>query len=148
MSRPKGLPKTGGKKKGTQNIKTRVMKTVEELCKQHGIDPLEVMFRHMKLPMPKNLKLKPIEKFQAQMQVNQFRNRAAEAAAPYVRPRLAITEVRGPGPGGAHYNVNENTERIDPNDPGTLEAARRIAFVMAEGVRLANKAKTIEPPKG
>lgn len=147
MSRPKGLPKTGGKKKGTQNIKTRVMKTVDELCRQHGIDPLEVMFRHMKLPMPKHLKLKPVEKFQAQMQVHQFRNRAAEAAAPYTRPKLSQSEVRGTGPGGAHMNVNHNIERLDPNDPNTYEAARRIAFAMAEGVRLA-KMKTIEPPKG
>lgn len=145
--RPKGQPKTGGKKKGTLNKRTVVMKSVEALIKQHGIDPLEFVFRQIKLPMPKNLK---VSHHQERMQVHAFRQKAAEAALPYTRPKLAQTEVRGPGPLGAHLNFNENsnTERIDPNDPGLLEAARRIAFVMAEGVRLAQQQeKVINPTK-
>ncbi len=144
--RPKGQPKTGGKKKGTPNKRTTVMKTVEQLIKAHGIDPLEFVFRQIKLPMPKSLKTTQQDK----MQVHAFRQKAAEVALPYTRPKLSQVESRGTGPGGAHLNFNENsnTERIDPNDPGTLEAARRIAFVMAEGVRLSQlKEKVINPEK-
>lgn len=120
------------------------MRTVEQLIKAHGIDPLEFVFRQIKLPMPKSLKTT----YQDKMQVHAFRQRAAEVALPYTRPKLSQVESRGPGPFGAHLNINENsnTERIDPSDPGTLEAARRIAFVMAEGVRLSQQQEKVINP--
>lgn len=147
--RPKGQPKTGGRKKGVVNRRTVAMKTAADLCIQYGIEPLELMFKGMKRALPKT-------KDPAQKEiVHEFRLRSATAAAPYVRPKLAQVEQRGPGPGGANlnYNINENTNlNLDSNDPETLEAARRIAFVLAQGVRIQQKSlvaeeKVINPKK-
>lgn len=143
--RPRGQPKSGGKKKGSKNRVTLAREEAERILAKNGITPLAFMVKQINLPMPRR-KLTLVER----MMIHDYRLRAATSAAPYLHPKLAQTEVRGPGPGGAHLNFNENsnTERLDPNDPGLLEAARRIAFVMAEGVRLTQKQeKIINPPK-
>lgn len=42
MSRPRGLPKTGGRTKGTLNWTNQVQaKKVEELCEKYKFDPIE-----------------------------------------------------------------------------------------------------------
>ncbi len=141
--RKKGtVVKVAGRKKGTPNKRTVVMKTVEQLIKSHGIDPLEFVFRQIKLPMPKSLKTTHQEK----MQVHQFRQKAAEVALPYTRPKLAQTLNLGPGPGGANINYNENlnTEQLNPDDPGFLEGVRRIAFAMRLGVQEAERQRQLK----
>lgn len=115
------------------------------MAKKGATTPLAFMVKQITLAMPRR-KLTLAES----MMIRDYRLRAATAAAPYMHAKLAQVEMRGPGPFGAHININENsnTERVDPNDPGTLEAARRIAFVMAEGVRLSQqKEKVINPPQ-
>ena len=145
MARIKGSPKSGGRKKGSKNRTTLAREEAQRILAKKGMTPLAFMVKQISIPMPRR-KLTLVES----MMIRDYRLRAATAAAPYLHQKLAQTEVRGPGPGGAHLNFNENsnTERIDPNDPGTLEAARRIAFVMAEGVRLAQQQeKVINPEK-
>ena len=150
--RPKGQEKKGGRQKGTPNRRTIAMKTAADLCIQYGIEPLELMFKGMKRPLPTNKDLAQKEI------VHDYRLRSATAAAPYVRPKLGQVEVKGPGPGGAHFNFNANVNaevNLDPNDPATLEKARRVAFLLAQGIqvqkRLAASAnpveKVVNPPK-
>lgn len=144
MSRQKGTPKTGGKKKGTKNKATLAREeALRLLTKKGAVTPLSFMVKQISMPMPRR-KLTLVES----MMIRDYRLRAATAAAPYIHAKLAQVEMRGPGPMGAHLNINENsnTERIDPNDPGTLEAARRIAFVMAEGVRLSQQQEKVINP--
>lgn len=152
MAKAKGSPKTGGRKKGVPNRRTVAMKTAAELCLKYDIEPLELMFKGMKRPLPTNKDLVQKEI------VHDYRLRSATAAAPYVRSKLAQVEVKGPGPGGSHFNFNANVNadasNLDPNDPATLEKARRVAFLLAQGIqvqkRLAASAsgeKVVNPPK-
>ncbi len=147
----KGQPKIAGRKKGTPNVRTKMLKTFEEFCDKHSIDPLEVKFRGMKLRPPKRAT------FDQKMKVVEINQKSATDALPYGRPKLGQVEVKGPGAGGAHlnYNANVNITPLDPNDPATLEKARRVAFLLAQGIqvqkRLADSAqqkeKVINPPK-
>lgn len=149
MAKAKGSPKTGGRKRGVPNVRTKVMKTFEQLCNKYGIDPLEVKFRGLRLKPPKRAN------FEQKMQVQEFVQKVATDTAPYGHAKLAQTELKGPLPGGAHlnFNVNDNTNAnftLDPNDPATLEAARRVAFLLAQGVREQQKVlpeKVINPKK-
>lgn len=46
MSRPKGLPKTGGRTKGSLNWTNQFqIKKVEELCERYKFDPLESLIK-------------------------------------------------------------------------------------------------------
>lgn len=74
MARPKGLPKTGGRQKGSQNKATA--KKEAEIAAS-GLTPLDYMLgvlRDEKMPTER-------------------RDWAAEKAAPYVHPKLASTEL-------------------------------------------------------
>ena len=152
MAKAKGSPKTGGRKKGVPNRRTVAMLEAAKLCIKYDIEPLELMFQGMKMPLPTN------RDHVQKMGVHDFRLRSATSAAPYVRPKLAQVEVKGPGPSGAHFNFNANVNaevNLDPNDPATLEKARRVAFLLAQGIqvqkRLAASAnpveKVVNPPK-
>lgn len=136
MANHKGHPKSGGRKKGVPNVRTKVMKTFEELCNKYGIDPLEVKFRGLRLKPPKRAN------FEQKMQVHEFVQKVATDTAPYGHAKMAQVEVKGPGVGGAHLGINLNMNAnasLDPSDPKTLEVARRIAFVLAQGVREQKK---------
>ena len=76
MPRPKGTPKTGGRKKGTPNKRTRQM---QEAIEASGLTPLE----HM-LSVLRDENATAMERMDA-----------AKAAAPYVHARLAAIEQAG-----------------------------------------------------
>jgi hypothetical protein len=74
MPRPKGLPKTGGKKKGSKN-----KRTVEIELRSEGEVPLAYMLKVMRDP-----KADPYR-----------RDEMAKAAAPHVHARLAPEDRHG-----------------------------------------------------
>ena len=76
MARPKGLPKTGGRQKGSGNKATAAK---EAAIAASGLTPLEFMLMALRDDDKDFL----------------TRFEAAKAAAPYVHPRLASTEVKG-----------------------------------------------------
>lgn len=76
--RPKGLPKTGGRKKGTPNKRTLYKKKAAEIIRA-GDDPVEFLVRLMK-----NEEL-----------ATGFRAQCARDAAPYIRPKLATVTLQG-----------------------------------------------------
>lgn len=86
MGRPKGVPKTGGRKKGVPNKVT--LKKAEEIAKS-GLTPLEFMLKILR----------------DNKQEVSARMEAAKAAAPYVHPRLANVEVAGPDGGPLQVQV-------------------------------------------
>ena len=74
MARPKGLPKTGGRQKGSQNKATAAK---EAAIAASGLTPLDYM-----LGLLRDGSNDPLTRFEA-----------AKAAAPYVHPKLASTEL-------------------------------------------------------
>jgi hypothetical protein len=76
MSRQKGTPKTGGRKKGTPNKKTILL---QEIIAASGVTPLDYMLRVLR-----------DENATAMERMD-----AAKAAAPYVHARLAAIEHAG-----------------------------------------------------
>lgn len=77
MPRPKGLPKTGGRKPGSANQKTRV---IADAAFEAGITPLEVMLQIMQQAMA-------IKEYDKALD-------AASKAAPYMHPRLTSVEAK------------------------------------------------------
>lgn len=75
--RPKGLPKTGGRAKGTPNKRTLARQSKMALS---GLTPLEFMLRVLRNP-------------KATMEERMW---AADKAAPYMHPKLASVEHSGP----------------------------------------------------
>lgn len=52
MAREKGTPKTGGRKKGTQNkVSQEKLSTIQELCVQYNCDPFESLLKIASDPM-------------------------------------------------------------------------------------------------
>ena len=76
MGRPKGLPKTGGKTKGTRNKRT-VARDNERL--QSGLDPLDFL----------------IEVFRDETQDISRRIEAAKAVCPYKHAQMNSVEFTG-----------------------------------------------------
>ena len=74
--KPKGLPKTGGRQKGTKNKATKAR---EEILAKTGLTPLEYMLSVLCDPN----------------QETSVRMDAAKGAAPYVHPKLANVELSG-----------------------------------------------------
>lgn len=75
MPRPKGIAKTGGRKKGTPNKRTQA---VAKQAAAKGLTPIEFMLQVLRNP-------------QSTFEQRQW---AANAAAPYCHPRLAAVEQR------------------------------------------------------
>ena len=71
MPRPKGLPKTGGRRKGSINKKTR---TIADHARQEGLTPLEYLCGIVR----------------DEKQPQAVRMQAAEKALPYMHPRLEM----------------------------------------------------------
>jgi hypothetical protein len=88
MSKPKGLPKTGGRKRGTPNKKSAAM---IEAVEKNGITPLEYLLDVMRKPYPKDADAA------TKVTIDGMRFEAAKAAAPYVHPRLSAVETGKPG---------------------------------------------------
>jgi hypothetical protein len=112
MARPKGLPKSGGRKKGTPN---KVTAKREAEIAASGLTPLDYMLSIMRSEHPHGVSPDVIQARE------ELRFEAAKAAAPYVHPRLQSTTLAG-----------------DPEKPlkfdsmSELEAARRLAFLMTK----------------
>jgi hypothetical protein len=75
VSRPKGLPKTGGRQKGIANKRTR---EIADAAVNEGITPLEWM-----LQVLRDENADP-----------ERRDEMAKAAAPYIHPRLSSVEAQ------------------------------------------------------
>jgi len=75
VSRPKGLPKTGGRQKGVANKRTR---EIADAAIAQGLTPLEYM-----LAVLRDETVEP-----------ERRDEMAKAAAPYLHPRLAAIEAK------------------------------------------------------
>ena len=71
MPRPKGLPKTGGRRKGSINKKTRA---IADHARQEGLTPLEYLCGIVR----------------DEKQPQAVRMQAAEKALPYMHPRLEM----------------------------------------------------------
>lgn len=88
MSRPKGLPKTGGRKKGVTN---KANATREAEIKASGLTPLEFMLRVMR----------------DEEATRPERMKAAADAAPYVHPKLSSIEAN------VDLNVHLHEQALD-----------------------------------
>ena len=78
--RKKGTPKTGGRRRGSRNKRTRELL---ERIESSGITPLDYMLATMRDPeLPMELRFE-----------------AAKSAAPYVHPKLAAVAHSSPGSG-------------------------------------------------
>jgi len=86
MPRPKGLPKSGGRGKGTPN---KVTAKREAEIAASGLTPLDYMVGIMRSDIPKDASPELIQARE------ELRFEAAKAAAPYVHPRLASTTLAG-----------------------------------------------------
>jgi hypothetical protein len=130
--------KTGGRKKGSINKRTKIRaELLNNIAKHGGVTPVEFLLAEMRKPIVGKMT------FEQRMRVREYRASCANQAAPYLHARLASVEHRTP-PGGMDVNVSgEVALTMDPNDPRLLEAARRIAFVMALGARLAKQQQSV-----
>jgi len=86
MPRPKGLPKTGGRKRGTKNRRTSRI-AVE--AAQEGITPLEVQLRTMRM-----LWAKALEGSVPDLDLARQACAIAAQAAPFCRARLAAIDAK------------------------------------------------------
>jgi hypothetical protein len=75
VSRPRGLPKTGGRQKGVANKRTR---EIADAAVKEGLTPLEWM-----LQVLRDENVDP-----------ERRDEMAKAAAPYIHPRLSNVEAK------------------------------------------------------
>ncbi len=80
MPRPKGLPKSGGRKRGSLNNRTitqqQQAKAIRQAAKEAGLTPLEYMLKVMRDPATEPHR----------------RGEMAKAAAPYMHPRLQMIQ--------------------------------------------------------
>ena len=93
----RGNPKGVGRKPGTANTRTR---EIADKAAQEGITPLEYMLAVMRDETAETA----------------HRHDMAKAAAPYIHPRLAAMEHKGPDGGPIRHVVEVYI--IDPNDKG------------------------------
>ena len=104
LGRPKGLPKTGGRKRGVPNKRTGEL---QARIRASGMDPLTFM-----LAVMRNAKA-PLE----------LRFEAARQAAPYCHARLTAIEHTGP----AGVAVQIETKQVSD-----IEAARLIGRFLSK----------------
>lgn len=122
--RPKGQPKTGGRKKGSVNKKTRLIAAKGRL--RVDISPLDFMLNVMRgTAIPKRAPAA----VKAQLIALQFD--AAKAAAPYVHARLGAIVVQPAPSGESISNAAAEVNQIDTESRSLLEVGRRIAFTLA-----------------
>jgi hypothetical protein len=112
--RPCGLPKTGGRKKGTPNKASAANR--ELAMEKSGVLPLEVLLEGMDLH--RTIALTELEKGDAAdvEKVVRFHNLAkeyAQAAAPYCHPRLASITHAGEADGPPIKIESLNDTQLD-----------------------------------
>lgn len=108
VGRPKGIPKTGGRKKGVPN-KASAKREAEIAAT--GLTPLDFMLNVMRGQHPEDADPAVILAWES------MRFEAAKAAAPYVHPKLAAVEHTGPDGGPLQHQVEAIERRIvDPRD--------------------------------
>jgi hypothetical protein len=79
MPRPRGLPKTGGRKLGSKNRRTVQLGKIAEKATAGGVTPLEYMLAIMRDESADPLR----------------RDDMARAAAPFIHPRRAPEDKQG-----------------------------------------------------
>src|SRR5438477_6145345 len=97
--RPKGLPKTGGRKKGSLNKVTRAHRAALEQLKVDRTDPMSFFISIMRNPDA------PFEEVKA----------AARELFPYSHPKLASVEARSGGK--THEERLQELQRMESEDP-------------------------------
>ena len=113
MSRPKGLPKTGGRKKGTSNRATAAR---EAAIRESGLSPLDFMLSIMR------------------NEANDIALRfdAAKVAAPYVHPRLASIDPDNRNPKPREISSEDDGHGTIDFRRATLEAIDAAFAEVAE----------------
>lgn len=105
MARPKGLPKTGGRKAGSINQRTR---EIAERAIDEGISPLEVMLCVMRDAYATKDNDKALD--------------AAHKAAPYMHARLSSVEQTGADGGPietkSHIDIRFVSAQTEGDDDG------------------------------
>ncbi len=105
MPRPKGLPKTGGRQRGSLNKRTiaqqQQSKTMVQAAKEVGLTPLEYMLAAMRDP-----ETPP-----------QRRDDMAKACAPYMHPKLAAVDP-------------ETGKALEQPQVNIMVAARQVALLL------------------
>ena len=121
MPRPRGLPKTGGRKRGSLNKRTiaqqKQTKTIRQAAKEAGLSPLEYMLQVMRDPVTESRR----------------RDEMARAAAPYCHPRLQVIQ------GG----VEEPTK--DQKPINMIVMARQIALCLYMADKQLDAQELLEP---
>lgn len=108
VGRPKGIPKTGGRKKGVPNKATAKR---EAAIAATGLTPLDFMLSVMRGAYPAGAEPAQVIAWEA------MRFEAAKAAAPYVHPKMATIEHTGPNGGPMQHEVEAIERRIvDPRN--------------------------------
>lgn len=116
MSRPKGLPKSGGRQKGTTNHFTRGVVDVRAKMAKLGFDPFEAMGKMATGSIPcagcgqsgHDHNGKPCAWCRGtgtETVEREIRARMAAELAKYVSPQLRATEISGPDGGPALVTV-------------------------------------------
>ena len=105
MPRPKGLPKTGGRKRGSLNKRTLMeqqqAKTIVQKAKETGLSPLGYMLKVMRDPKA----------------TQQRRDDMAKACAPYMHARLAAVDP-------------ETGKALEQPQVNIMVAARQVALLL------------------
>ena len=130
MSRPKGLPKTGGRKRGTKNRRTS--RIVVEAARE-GITPLEVQLRTMRM-----LWERAHRSSEPDLQLAKEACAVAAQCAPYCHPRLANVEAR--------IDAVGRVEIVRDLDDGKLRLRRRPVTALPLLLRLRFRAVRARPP--
>ena len=120
MPRPKGLPKTGGRKPGSLNKRTLTQqqqsKTIVQKAKEAGLTPLEYMLKVMRDPET----------------LPQRRDDMAKACAPYVHPKLAAVDPETGKPLQEQGQVN------------IIVAARQVALLLHKAHKRLEQDASVE----
>lgn len=123
MPRQKGLPKTGGRKRGSLNkrtlMKQQQAKTMVQAAKEAGLTPLEYMLTVMRNPET----------------LPQRRDDMAKACAPYVHPRLASVDP-------------ETGKPPDERPINIMVAARQVALLLQKAHKRLEQVKTVPSSTG
>ncbi len=119
MSRPKGLPKTGGRKPGSLNKRTitqqQQSKTLVQKAKEAGLTPLEYMLAVMRDP-----ETPP-----------QRRDDMAKACAPYMHARLAAVDP-------------ETGKAVEQPQVNIMVAARQVALLLQKAHKRIEQDASVE----
>ncbi len=119
MPRPKGIPKTGGRQRGSLNKRTiaqqQQSKTMVQAAKEVGLTPLEYMLKVMRDPKA----------------TQQRRDDMAKACAPYMHARLAAVDP-------------ETGKAVDQPQVNIMVAARQVALLLQKAHKRIEQGASVE----